>query len=120
MGHRDDLQPVCGACHDFCREFHQSLHRSWQIGGAGRNRVFSVFGFLFVHLLEYGEAALVILREALEVTLQVFADLAFRLRNEAEAPAVTENAARCADRKCARVPDRAQPARRFAEFRKTL
>ncbi len=76
--------------------------------------------FLLVHLLEDGAAAQVLLRQAFEVAFEVFADLPFRLGDEAETPAIAERATGGPDRKRACIPERAEPARRRIEFGQAL
>jgi hypothetical protein len=51
---------------------------------------------------------------------QVLNDLFFGFRNKTEAPAITEYATYGADRKCARVPERAEPAGAGIKFGKAL
>ena len=48
--------------------------------------------FLCMHALEDGAAAGIIPGQALEVAFEMLADLPFRLRNEAETPAIAEDA----------------------------
>ncbi len=54
------------------------------------------------------------------MAFEVFADLPFRLGNEAETPAIAECATGGPDRKRACIPERAEPARRRIEFGKAL
>ncbi len=62
----------------------------------------------------------VVFGQALEVAVEVGADLLLGLRDETEAPPIAEHTACGANRECARLPDRAQATRARVEFREPL
>ena len=99
---------------------HQALQWSWQFGGAGIHRIFTVFCFFVAHLLDDRTASRVGLGQALEMTFQVNANLSFRLGDKAETPAIAKHAACGADCICACKPQRAEPAWYLTELSKAL
>ena len=63
-----------------------------------------MFFLVLAHLAEDCAAALVILGETFEVLIKMVHDLAFRLGNKTEAPAVARNPGGGSYRKGARIP----------------
>jgi len=79
-----------------------------------------VFLFLIAHLFDDRTALNILGRQAVEMTVQVRADLAFRLCDEPQAPFIAQYAAGGTDRERAGIPEGTQPAHILAKLLETL
>src|SRR5690606_35319698 len=91
-----------------------------QLASALRDRTLTVTSFFLAHCLEYRAAAPIAGGQPVEVAGQVLFDLALGFGDEAERPAIAEDAARGADQPRAGEPERAEQARRGLELAQAL
>ena len=108
--------PIRRFRHDFGGQSHEMLDRPGQFSGPRVNSILAVFFLFIAHLLDDGPALEVLGRQVVEMTVEMRANLPFRLGDEPEAPFVTQDAAHGADRKGARVPEWTQFADVLAKF----
>src|SRR5215469_13660198 len=112
--------PVGATRHDASGAAHQRTHRSRRTHAARRRGGRTMCDLLGSHGFKYRTAAGVSCRKSVEMLIEVPFDLSFRLRDEPETGAVTEQCGTSADEEGARVPERIEQARPRRELGEPL